>query len=238
MPTRWRFAPAAIGFAGTRPMTTQALVVSKFRIALASVLLTWAGVVVFVLLAVIVTGNGSYAVDLARTTAARYDGLGACLLVVLAPIVGPALTWKCLTSGLPASLRGRRWGEAHSWAFALAMMAFVVPLLAFLGRSDALPILLRTLPWIIGALASAKGVVAYFGFRTAIGRRLIDGRYTASALTIWLMVALCLSGFVWLAASPYAHPIPAYEILGAGAILSPLGRFALAPLALDRSRHQ
>ena len=42
----WRSSLPSIEFAGTRPMTTQSLVVAKFRTALASVLLTWVLVVV------------------------------------------------------------------------------------------------------------------------------------------------------------------------------------------------
>jgi hypothetical protein len=75
-------------------------------------------------------------------------------------------------------------------------------------------------------------------FKKALDRRLIDGRYVAAVLTIWPAFALCLAGFAWLATKPYEPPFSPIWFLGAAAILAPLGRFALAPLALDWNRHR
>jgi hypothetical protein len=118
------------------------------------------------------------------------------------------------------------------------MMALTLPIISCLGSPHPFLPTIRALPWIVAALAIFKAVVTVVGFRTAISRRFIDGRYTASALMIWLVLTLVLAGFAWLGASPYDHPISVYTLIGAAAVVSPLGRFALAPLALDRSRHQ
>ncbi|APW60783.1 hypothetical protein [Paludisphaera borealis] len=237
-PFWWAGSPS-IGFMGTRPMTTQSLVVAKFRNALASVLLAW-GVVV-VLVAVTVLGSETWldTVELLRKAARPYEARSAWLIASLALILTPALSWKCLTSGLPFGLTGRRWVvESHAWVFAAVTMALAVPLVWLVGHREWLPTLIESIPLFIVALAPFKAIVAVVGFRKAIGRRLIDGPYTAGALAIWLAFTLCMWGLAWLVTSPFDPPFSAFWMLGAAAITSPLGRFALAPLALDWNRHR
>ncbi len=235
----WRSSAPSIGFAGARPMTTQALVVAKFRNAWASVLLVWAVVVILVAGAVVGGGNWSYAVELARSAADRYDGRSLWLLAGLALIVAPTLTWNSLTSGLPASLCGRRWiAEAYSWAFAVLMLASALPVVWILGHRESIPALIRSFPWFVVALAPIKASAVWLGFRKANARGLIDGRYMAAALMTWLVSAVCTGGFIWLALAPFKPPFSGFWFLGAAAVVSPLARFALAPLALDWNRHR
>ena len=235
----WRSSERSIGFAATRPMTTQSLVVAKFRNAWTSVLVTWTVVAVLVVGAIVVSGGRSRAVELARTAAGHYDGRSVWLMVGLALIVAPTLTWNSLTSGLPASLCGRRWiAEAYSWTFAASMMAAAFPAVWFVGHPESIPTLIRSFPWFVVALAPLKATAAVVGFRKAIARGLIDGGYMAAAAAIWLAIALCTAGLVRVAIAPFSPPFSGYWILGAGAVISPLARFALAPLALDWNRHR
>ncbi|MDR3621328.1 MAG: hypothetical protein P4L85_18400 [Paludisphaera borealis] len=235
----WRTGSPSIGFAGARPMTSQSLVVAKFRVALTSVLLTW-GVAVL-LVAVTVLGSGTWRdmAELARRAARPYDSQSVWLIACLSLIVAPALSWNCLTSGLPFGLTGRRWiAEAYAWGFAVFMMALTVPIVWFVGHRDSVPTLIASLPLFIVALAALKVTAAVVSFRKALGRQLIDSRYLAAALTIWLTIALCMAGLAWLAASPFKPPFSAVWFLGAAMVTSPLARFALAPLALDWNRHR
>jgi hypothetical protein len=235
----WRTGSPSIGFAGARPMTTQSLVVAKFRVALASVLLTWGVSVILVAVTVLGSGTWSDMAELARRAVKLYDGRSMWLIVCLSLIVAPAVSWNCLTSGLPFGLTGRRWvAEAYAWGFAVFMMALTVPIVWLVGHRDWVPTLISSFPLFVVALAPLKVIAAVVGFRKALGRRLIDGRYLAAALTIWLSIALCMAGLAWQAASPFEPPFSAVWFLGAAAIVSPLARFALAPLALDWNRHR
>lgn len=235
----WRSSPPSIGFARTRPMTTQSLVVAKLRNAWTSVLLTWILATVLVAGAVIGSGSWSYAIELARTAVGRHDGRSVWLLVGLALIVGPTLTWNSLTSGLPASLCGRRWiAEAYSWTFAALLMSLAFPVIWFFGHREAIPALIRSFPLFVVGLAPIKAATVVVSFRKAITRGLIDGRYTAAALTIWLAISLCTACLVWLAIAPFTPPFSAFWVFGAAVVVSPLARFALAPLALDWNRHR
>jgi hypothetical protein len=235
----WRTGEPSIGFLSVRPMSTQALVVAKFRCALASVLLTWLIVVVLVAAAVVLSGGWSDAVELARAATSRYDRGSAWLLAGLAVILAPALTWKCLTEGLPFGLCGRRWvSEAHTWTFVALVAGIAAAAIWLVGHRVTIPALIRSFPLLVMAAAPLKAIVVGLSFRKALERRLIDGRYVAAVLAIWPAFAMCLAGFAWLAAKPYEPPFSPIWFLGAGAILAPLARFALAPLALDWNRHR
>jgi len=82
----WVNAKGFITFVAIRPVTTGALVAAKFRMALLSVLLTWAIVVVEVTLWIVVSGNNTNAWALTREFLQRYPGgrgiailaLGSC----------------------------------------------------------------------------------------------------------------------------------------------------------------
>jgi len=235
----WSRGESSIGFAVVRPLTTQSLVVAKFRCALASVLLTWLIVVIMVAAAVILSGGWSDAVDLARVAASRYHRGGAWLLAGLALVLAPALTWKCLTDGLPFGLCGGRWvAEAYAWTFVVLTAGIVGAAVWFVGHRDAIPMLIRSFPLFVVAAAALKVLVVLVSFKKALGRRLIDGRYVAAVFTIWTAFALCLAGFAWLAATPYEPPFSLAWFVVAAATLAPVGRFALAPLALDWNRHR
>jgi hypothetical protein len=235
----WMPRGSPIAFPGVRPMTTQAFVVAKLRNAVTTVLLAWALAAVLFVIAIALESAWGDLDELATKAFKPYGVPSRWLIAGLSLIAGPALSWRFLTSGLPAGLSGRRWvAEGYSWAFAAGMMSLIIPVIWFAGHRESIPAWIEAFPLFVMALAPCKALAALIAFRTAVERRLIDGRYIAVALAVWLLLAVCFGGLAWLALAPFDLPWSRFWLLAAGAILAPLARFALAPLALDWNRHR
>ena len=105
----WAVRSRADAFVMTRPVTSGALVTAKFRVAWRSTLLTWAILVVGVGLWIIIAGAGQDALELWRNNLGQLPAGRAALVVALAAIVLPGVTWTLATQMLAAGLTGRNW---------------------------------------------------------------------------------------------------------------------------------
>jgi len=142
--------------------------------------------------------------------------------------VALALAWH-LFGALPLWLAGRI--ESAAWAGLLLLGGYIAlgNVLAFLEKHFGL---LVALPWVFAIAFAAKILLAIWAFRESC-------RVTAAAakyVRFWLLGTIC---FVALASalcrgSIFPQPLVALT----AALLLPLARVGLAPLALARARHR
>jgi hypothetical protein len=234
----WVLRSGAAAFVMTRPVTSGALVTSKFRAAWRSTLLAWAVVVLGVGLWVVPAGASQDAVALWQDTLGRLEGWRAAAVVALLSVALPGVAWSLSTLYLAVGLSGRQ------RLINLAVGAFFASLLA--GGAGRLwcelhpedgPRLLAVVPWLVASAAGLKAAVALWAFPAALGRGLIGRSSLVVAGAVWLGLFACVAALAVLLwpsqGAPVTRPV---ALLGAAALL-PLGRFALAPLALDWKRH-
>lgn len=219
--------PSARSLAGsqflvTRPLTTGALFISKFKLAvLMGVwwLLLTSGLAWLIR---IVFGQ------IAGAPSGGLDGLRVLLVAAMAMI------WL-MAGALPAWL----WGRIHSvpWAGLLLLGAGI----GILQLGDFLRIHFPDatqlcLPWLMGAALVIKISVAIWAFRRSVARKLIGRKFVIGYFIFWAVATI---GWMWagnglFVESQLAGPM----LLPFFALLFPLARIALSPLALDAARHR
>lgn len=165
---------AAGTFVATRPMTTGRLVAAKFRMAAASVFLTWAQAVAGTTFWVVVSHNLENATIVTRDFLNHYSGGRGYAIIALACILLPALSWRLLTEYLVVLLTGRHWvADGAGWIF-LALLAGLGCCGFFLkNHPEHLARFYSALPWLIAGLAVLKGAAAVAAFRAALCRGLM-----------------------------------------------------------------
>jgi hypothetical protein len=209
-------------FLATRPMTSGALAFAKIELALRMTLLGWlffaAGLAVWF-------AAFGWPPDprLARQDGALYPTAG---------FVALALGWH-LVGALPVWLTGRIGSPA--WAGLLALAGYIAlgQVLHFLAKHFDLFVIL---PWIFGFLFAGKIAVAGWAFRQANRRRLLSPRAIGKYFLFWVAVTICFvaTASALCRGTAFSQPL---VVLGA-ALLVPLARVGLAPLALASGRHR
>lgn len=228
-----------ITFVAIRPMTSGGVVAAKLRMAIVSVMLTWAVVAIVVAVWMVIAGRALGFWALARAFFQPYANPRGLALVLPGAFLLLALTWKQLTSGFACGLSGRRW---IADIVALAHFAIVTGLVAagfwLVNHPEVLPRIVSILPYLVVCAAILKGAVAIVTFWAALRGGLITGSTVGSVLAIWLALSACAFACVQLVSSTtppaFSKPILLLCILA----FMPLSRFALAPLALDWNRHR
>jgi hypothetical protein len=235
----WVIEKGFITFLSSRPISTGALVAAKFRMAAASVLLTWAIDLVVVAFYVVASGHTTTVWELTRAFFDRYSAARGVAILALGSVLLPALTWRLLTDGFALVLTGRRW-IAEGWAY-LWLGAFFVMMGAvvwFAQHPKELPRLIAVIPWLVACGATLKLAIAVAAFRLALSRDLIDRRFVGGVVGVWAVVTACAIVMALLALPEGALPVPKLVILTGIAMLVPLVRFPLATLAVDWNRHR
>ena len=234
----WVIRSGAEAFVLTRPVTTGALVGAKLRTSWRSTLLTWAVLIIGIGLWVLIAGAGQAEMELSRDTLGRLPAGRAALVVALAVIVLPGVTWTLATQQLAVGLSGR------NWLVGLTIGGFFAVLFAAGGghlwcevHPEHRPILLATVPWLVAVAAGLKTVVALWAFIEALRRGLIGWSTLLVAGAVWLGLLACTTALVVLLWPAQGTPVTMPVALLGVATFLPLGQFALAPLALDWNRH-
>jgi hypothetical protein len=235
------FAAAALStstpFMARRPLTSMALIAAKLRMTIWSTLAAWLLVIVFVPVALALSGTMPVFVERARAgleVTGTLRGIAVVLLVLAALI---SATCKQLVQSLCIGLTGRDWLIKGSVFLALALLAAAAPLAdAIISNRSLQSAIWNGLPWILVALVCIKACLASWIAVRLHDRRLLSDRALVLGAACWFVTVLALYGVLeWLAASPL---VPRY-FLGAIAILQvPLVRVSAAPLALEWSRHR
>jgi hypothetical protein len=224
---------ASFPFLATRPISSAALVRSKFEMALVS---TLAAYLPILLLALVFFARPSY--FHAALEAVRQTGVPKAMTVLLLAVaLPPLLTWKGLVEGLWIGLTGRAW-MGNVFAFGIAVVFGCVTLgglwIAF--HPEWYAPLLSQLPWVVGLLLTAKLILAAWVMIALVRGRLVSLSTAGLMVGGWSVIILAL----WLIAVWLIPPeqVPVSSLL-AGIILAiPFSRLAGAPLALDWNRHR
>jgi hypothetical protein len=226
-------------FAAIRPMTSGGLVSAKFRMAIATVLLTWILVVVIGALLMVTAGNALGFAAAARAFFRTNANSRGFAVLVLGAVLLPALTWKQLTGGFASALSGRRWiADGVVFAYLPILGGLVAAGAWLVNHPEDLPRVFAILPYVVVSVTVLKGVVAISIFRLALHRGLITWSTVGSVLVIWLALFAC--GFACVLLMPstsslaISTPIKILSILA----FMPLSRFALATVAFDWNRHR
>jgi len=252
-----------ITFVAIRPMTSGGVVAAKFRMAIASVLLTCAVVAVVGTLWMVIACNALGLAAVARAFFQPYANPKGLAVIVLGFVLLPALTWKQATGGFACSLSGRRWiADSVVLAYLPVIVGLVAAGLWLVNNPEYLPRVFSILPYLVVGAAILKGAVAILTFWAALRRGLITWSTVGSVLVIWLALSACAfacgllvlpTGGVpiskpilllslhlvdvtplQLGGVPISKPILLLSILA----FMPLSRFALSTLALDWNRHR
>ena len=146
--------------------------------------------------------------------------------------VALALAWH-LVGASPLWLTGRI--ASPAWAGLLLLGGYIglANALEFLDKHVGLTV---ALPWLFSVAFLAKILVAGWAFREANRRRLLSSRATVKYLVFWLLATICFVAISVVMCAGTAFP-QRLVVLGA-ALIIPLARVGLAPLALASGRHR
>ena len=237
-------------FTAIRPLTDRARTWFKYRMALRSVLLTWAIVVVGVAAELACVVAAGFRVEWLGDFWRNHPGVEGAAILVLGAVLLPAVTWKLLTDNLVPGLASRQWVVGTAWfAEYVAVCALFGFWLWGLISGVEWGRVLAGLPWLLATAAAIKIAVASLAFRAARKRGLMPGGAVAAIVVAWVAAAGSLVGLAaWLLPRFGTSAVWWLPKLGTSAIWSivlpaivvgvPLGRFALGPLALSWSRHR
>lgn len=238
------FAAAALGtitpsgsFMATRPLTSASLIAAKLKMTGWSTLAAWLLVVIFSVVALMLSGRMPVVVERARAgieVTGTLRGIAVVLLMFAALV---ASTWKHLVQSLCIGLTGRAWLIKSSALLGLIALVAAGPLAdEVITNRTVQSAIWNGLPWILVVLVVFKMIAASWVAIRLYDSRLLSDRMLVTGAACWLVTVLVLYGVLeWFAASP---TIPRY-FLGAIAILQvPLARVSAAPLALAWSRHR
>ena len=225
-------------FLATRPLSTGALVVAKFRMALASTLTAWLLVLAGILLGLAVSGSWPVVIERARGLAVFFGPPRAVVIALLCLLALLAATWKQLAQGLCIGLTGREGLIKASVLVRLSLLILIGLIISVLSESPGARIALwNSVRWIPAALVFFKMcAAAWIATRLARGRLIGDGQLVTTTAA-WLALVLALYGVLaWLVDTTDMIP---HDFLVLVAILAvPLARPAAVPLALTWNRHR
>jgi hypothetical protein len=226
-------------FVAVRPMTSGELVAAKFRMALASALLTWAITAAMTMFWLVGSGNVWRLFELVRRLLSIHPGWRGPAILGLGVVILPALTWKFLTEGVAMVLTGRRWlADGAALFFTSLLMGVTAGVVWVALHPEYLPRLIAAVPVLVASAAIVKANVVVASFRAALRDRLIRWSTFWSALGLWLVLTLCAVAMAVLTLPPGIMPVSRPIMFVGIATLMPLGRYPLATLALEWNRHR
>jgi hypothetical protein len=234
----WSKSIALSPFAGTRPLTSGTLVGIKLGAAALSMLAAYGFILATLPLWLFATGNfGAFGSLLQAAAGVRGPGT-IILIATTGLVVILTLTWRGMVGAMLPVLTGRAWVTQGLVYVFMVSGGILIALLAWkAGDENLLRLALAMLPWTLGISLVLKLTVASVAFHAAIRRGMISRRGLISAGLVWIVPTVCLLSLCGLLLPPISL-IVWLEILMGVALVMPLGRMALAPLALDWNRHR
>jgi hypothetical protein len=209
-------------FLATRPVTSGELAFAKIKLA------AWLSLVGWLIYGVALFFWFNFFGAPPDTPISRWDDA----LVPTMGFVALALAWH-LVGALPLWLTGKV--ESAAWAGLLLLGGYIAlgNAIQFLDKHVGL---LVALPWLFTFGLIAKILIAVWAFGEATRRRLLSARATLKYLAFWFLGTICFVAIASAICQGTAFPQPLVT-LGA-ALLLPLARVGLAPLALAWGRHR
>jgi hypothetical protein len=228
-----------ITFIAVRPMTSGALVTAKFRMAMASVLLTWAITLVLTSVWFVASGDVFRVSEWVTVFLRTHSGGQGVAILGLGAILLPALTWKYLTGGVAAVITGRRWlVDGATYLFLGLLFGLTAAGVRLAEHPEDRARLFSAIPWLVAAAAVIKGTIAIVTIRSALRRQLIDWPTLWRVLSLWLAFTACAGGLTILVLPDVTVPVSKPVILLGVAAFMPLVRYPLSTLALEWNRHR
>jgi hypothetical protein len=227
-----------ITFMLVRPMESGAIVAAKMRMALATVLVSWAFILAGTLACVVLSRSLPAAISTWRRFVSFYPDGRAPLICGLACVLMPAVMWKLLTDAFPFVLTGRKWiADGAVWLYLAGLLALTSGGVWLGGHPDLLPRVIAIVPWLVVLVAMLKASIATVAYRLAMRRKLIGWPAFWCILVGWWALTSLACALVVLIGPPSALVSKPALFLGIATFV-PLTRFPLATLAFDWNRHQ
>ncbi len=221
----------SLSFGLVRPVSTAILVAAKLWVCAYGTLLCGLLVIPTVLGWALPTGHWLEMSD--RLVALSGSGWAAMLIFVGGLLSLFAMTWGQMAAGLWVGLSGRM------WVLKVMLIGFIglAILVAYLATESARRSeVARQLPSILAWAVACKAVLTLVVSVENIRRELLALRTVLLALGAWLAVAVLLfAELAWLV--PVDKVTRANLALGVALVL-PIARIGLAPLALAWNRHR
>lgn len=216
---------ALSSFTATRPIRTGDLLTAKLLAGVATWILAVSILAVATVLVAAVTAPLS---DQLWVELNRRQNLGTIVFVL-------AFALHVFVGILPLSLSGRIPG--FPWSLLPLLLIYGALLNAFdwFNRHNQWFGLLFIL---LVVAAILKLLVAVWGFRRAIGLRLVSARFVVGYVILWLFGAALLAWLAWLPFVPGEFAGDPPFLVPVAILVLPLARIALAPLALAMNRHR
>lgn len=224
-------------FAGTRPVTSAALIAAKLKMTMLSTVAAWLLVIVAVPLALkwsdswpMVAGwtsRGFEVVGTPRTVAILLLLLGGFMLS----------TWRQLVQSLFIGLSGREWIIKANMFLLLSFLVAIGPVIEWtLHNRHVLAVAWDAFPWILAVMVGVKMSAAAFVAIRLFQSRMLSDRGLVTGAAVWLIAVLALYAvFVWFVGTAL---IPRYVLMLVAILSIPLARLSAAPLALAWNRHR
>jgi hypothetical protein len=235
----WMMLRGFGAFVAIRPMTSGALVAAKFRVALASVLLTWAITAVTLTVCLVATGNILRSSEVIAGLLSAKPGWRAPAILVMALVLLPALTWKHLTDTVALVITGRKWlADGSVFVSAGVLLGLTAVIIWFAQHREYLPRLIGAMPWVVACAGVLKGTLAVAVYRSALRHRLMNWPAFWSILGVWLALTVVGAGMAVLCLSAGTLPVSRLTLVVGIATYMPLVRYPSSILALEWNRHR
>ncbi len=231
--------PKSNGLPGTfvlvRPVSTATLVAAKFWMCARGLLVGW------VLIAAITLGwalpTGRWAEMSDRLVAHSGSGWTAVLVLIGGLIALYAIAWGHMVAGMWVGLSGRPWVLVAVMAVGIAMalgMGFLLD--HVLTEPNFRPEVARSLPLVMAGALAFKVVLTAVVFRENVRQGLLSPWAVLLALGAWVLAAGGLfAGLAWLVPAEF---VARTHLAEGVALVLPIARIGLAPLALEWNRHR
>jgi hypothetical protein len=235
------FVAATVGrstpFLATRPSTTVSLVAAKLKVAALSAFIAWLLVMIFVPIAVRLSGTSEMVSGWLREGVDIFGMPRYVTLVLLGFAALLASTWKQLVQGLYIAMSGREWLVRASVFLPLFLLAIGFPLGHWILRSKiAMAAIWNSFPWLLGMLVCLKLFAAAWIAMRLHDHRLLCDRTLILGAAAWDVAVFALFGLMrWLVPEVL---FTNYFLALIAILMIPLARLSAAPLALARNRHR
>lgn len=224
-------------FLATRPMTTFAMVMATLQTTIRSALMGWLAILPAGLIWCFQTEFHQMVLAWFRQQVDAGTTLRAIALVLLAFTLPVLLSVRGMAGTMVISFTGRNWVFVGSCFLAvLAVVCALWGVSLVIEEPERLQQVQGALPFWLGGAVAGKLLIAGWASYALWKRNQIGTRPLMLFLGCWLLAVAGLSALVgWLA--PEVGVDTPTLVMGV-VLMTPLGRFMLAPLALWWNRHR